>query len=201
MSSSAQVTRLLRDYCQGRREALDELLPLIYRELHRLARRQRRSQHAGHTLDTTALVHEAYLKLVKHQDPSWKNRRQFFWVAARAMRHILVDYAKQQRAAKRGGGKARVSLDQHAEDGLGERLLLSEERTEEVLALDEALERLSAFDERLSQIVELRYFAGLTIPETADALGCSPATVKRDWTTARAWLYRELSGGLPRDEP
>ncbi len=190
---SAQGTQLLNNYCNGNREALKELLPLIYNQLHKLARQQRYFQRKDHTLNTTALVHEAYLKLVKHPDPSWENRTHFLRVAARAMRQILVDYAKRQQTAKRGGGKAKFSLNQTSEFPLEERIQLSDSRSEEMLAVDEALMRLAVFDERLSQIVELRYFAGFTIPETAAALSLSPTTVKREWTTARAWLSRELS--------
>ncbi len=189
---SAQVTQLLKNYCNGNREALKELLPLIYNQLHKLARQQRYFQRKDHTLNTTALMHEAYLKLVNHPDPSWENRTHFLRVAARAMRQILVDYARRQQTAKRGG-KAQFSLNQTSEFPLEERIQLSESRSEEMLAVDEALKRLAAFDERLSQIVELRYFAGFTIAETADALSLSPTTVKREWTTARAWLSRELS--------
>jgi RNA polymerase sigma factor (TIGR02999 family) len=157
-----------------------------------MAHQQRRFRRADRTLNTTALVHEAYLKLVKHPDPSWENRGHFFRVAAKAMRQILVDYAKQKQTAKRGGGVARISLDQPDTVPWEERIQLSDERAEEMLAVNEALERLASFDERLSQIVELRYFAGFTIPETADALDLSPTTVKREWITARAWLSREL---------
>ena len=188
---SAQVTQLLEDYCNGRQEAMDQLLPLVYNQLHKMASRQRRARR-DYTLNTTALVHEAYLKLIKHPAPSWENRAHFFRVAARAMRQILADYAKAQLTAKRGGATPKLSLNQTSEFPLEERIHLSDERSEELLAVDEALKRLATFDERLNQIVELRYFAGFTIPETAEALDLSPTTVKRDWTTARAWLSREL---------
>lgn len=190
--SSEQVTQLLNDYCNGKQDAINQLLPLIYNQLHKLASQQRYFRRKDYTLNTTALVHEAYLKLINHPDPSWENRTHFFRVAAKAMRQILVDYAKRQRAAKRGGDDVKISLNQTLEFPLEERIQLSNERTEEMLAVDEALERLATFDERLSQVVELRYFAGFTIPETAEALGLSPTTVKREWTTARAWLSREL---------
>ena len=189
---SAQVTQLLEDYCSGRQEAMDQLLPLVYNQLHKMASRQRRARR-DYTLNTTALVHEAYIKLIKHPDPSWENRAHFFRVAARAMRQILVDYAKAQLTAKRGGDAPRLSLNQTSEFPMEERIHLSDERSEELLAVDEALKRLAGFDERLSQVVELRYFAGFTIPETAEALDLSPTTVKREWATARAWLSRELS--------
>ncbi|MDX1546236.1 MAG: ECF-type sigma factor [Rhodothermales bacterium] len=188
---SSQITRLLEDYCNGRQEAMDQLLPLVYNQLHRLAQQQRRGRR-GQTLNTTALVHEAYIKLVRHPDPSWENRVHFFRIVARAMRQILVDYAKAQLAEKRGGSARRLSLGPSGDVPVEERIRLSDERSEEVLAVDEALRRLEKFDERLRQVVELRYFAGFTIQETADALGISPTTVKREWVTARAWLRRDL---------
>ncbi|HMB90755.1 MAG TPA: sigma-70 family RNA polymerase sigma factor [Rhodothermales bacterium] len=187
----SQVTQLLAAYCNGRQEAFDQLLPLVYNQLHKMARQQRRSRR-DYTLNTTALVHEAYIKLVKHPDPAWENRSHFFRVAAKAMRQILVDYAKAQLAAKRGGDAPRLSLNRTGEFPLEERIQLSDERTEEMLTVDAALKRLAEFDERLSQIVELRYFAGFTIAETAEAMDLSPTTIKREWTTARAWLFREL---------
>lgn len=183
-SSPQAVTRLLNRVQEGDRQALDELLPLIYDELHALAHRQRRRRGGGETLNTTALVHEAYLKMVRSEDARWEDRTHFFRVAATAMRQILVDYALRQQAAKRGGGDRPLSLD--------EAFFLPEEKAEEVIALDEALRRLADLDERQSHIVELRYFVGFTIPETAEALGISPATVKREWTVARAWLHREI---------
>ncbi len=182
--SSQAVTRLLRRVHEGDRQALGDLLPLIYDELHALARRQRRRRGGSETLNTTALVHEAYLKLVRSEDARWQDRSHFFRVAATAMRQILVDYALRRRAAKRGGGARSLSLD--------EAFFLPEEKAEEVIALDEALARLAAFDERQSHLVELRYFVGFTIPETAEALGVSASTVKREWTVARAWLHREI---------
>lgn len=168
----------------GESGALDRLLPILYDELRALARRQRR-RSSSETINTTALVHEAYEKLAR-QDGGWSDRAHFFRVAAKAMRDVLVDYARQRKAAKRGGGQPDVPLDEGA-------ALVADERTEEVLALDEALTRLAAIDARQGEVVELRYFVGLTIPETADVLGLSPATVKREWTAARAWLYREIS--------
>ncbi len=195
--SPHHVTRLLIDYCAGRSEALDDLLPIIYGELHRLARQQRRFRRTDHTLNTTALVHEAYLKLISQEEPSWNNRTHFMRVASKAMRQILVDYARHRHTLKRGGAYRKVSHAAPGDAPLEERLLLSDERSEEVLAVDEALEHLAAFDERLAQIVELRYFAGFTIPETAEALDLSPTTVKREWATARAWLYRALGPDGP----
>jgi len=187
-----EVTQLLNDYCSGNQAAINQLLPLIYNQLHKLASQQRYFRRKDYTLNTTALVHEAYIKLINHPDPSWENRTHFFRVAAKAMRQILVDYAKRRQTAKRGGDEPKISLNQTYEFPLEERIELSDARTEEMLAVDEALGRLAAFDERLGQIVELRYFAGFTIPETAEALSLSPTTVKREWTTARAWLSREL---------
>ncbi len=180
----ADITRLLAALNAGDTGAMDRLLPLIYDELHRLAHWQRQRQHAHETLNTTALVHEAFLKLVRKDDASWQNRAHFFRIAARAMRDVLVDYARRQRAAKRGGDLP--------DSPLSDLDALPEVDTDEVLALHEALQRLEAVDPRQGQIVELRYFVGLTIPEAADVLGISAATVKRDWTAARAWLYREI---------
>ncbi len=182
-SSPQAVTQLLHRVHGGDRQALEDLLPLVYDELHALAHRQRR-RGGSPTLNTTALVHEAYLKMVRPEDARWEDRTHFFRVAATAMRQILVDYALRQRAAKRGGGARPLPLD--------EALFLPEGKAEEVIALDEALGRLAALDERQSRVVELRYFVGFTIPETAEALDLSPATVKREWTVARAWLHHEI---------
>ena len=182
--SPQAVTRLLQRVHAGDRQALSDLLPLVYDELRALAHRQRRRRGGSETLNTTALVHEAYLKMVRPEDTRWEDRTHFFRVAATAMRQILVDYARQQQAAKRGGGKRPLPLD--------EAFFLPEQKADEVVALDEALGRLAAFDERQSQVVELRYFVGFTIPETAEALDLSPATVKREWTVARAWLHHEI---------
>lgn len=189
-ASPHQVTRLLASYRDGDRQALDRLIPLVYNELQALARRQRRHRNPGYTINTTALVHEAFFKLAGVDHPDWQNRLHFFRVAAQAMRQVLVDYARSRKAAKRGGDSPHQSLEALSEWGDG--LPLTDERAEEVLALDEALTRLAAFDARQSQIVELRYFTGLTIEEAAEALALSPATVKREWAAARAWLYREM---------
>lgn len=182
-----EVTQLLLEWSGGDEEALDQLLPVVYDELRRLAHYHLRRERADHTLSTTALVHEAYLKLVDQHQVDWQNRAHFFAIAAQAMRRILLKYARRRQALKRGAGQVRLSLDKVD--------LISEARSEELIALDEALSRLEVMDERLGRIVEYRYFGGLTIDETAEVLDLSPATVKRDWRTARAWLYRELQPG------
>lgn len=186
LGSTHPVTDLLRAWASGDQAALDELLPLVYDELRRQARRYMRAQPAGHTLQTTALVHEAYLRLVGQSSVEWEGRAHFFGVAAKAMRSILVDHARARNAAKRGGWARAITLD----DAGG---VAGPQASVDVLALDEALGRLAELDSRKSQLVELRYFGGLGIDEAAAVLGVSPATVKRDWTTARAWLRRELS--------
>jgi RNA polymerase sigma factor (TIGR02999 family) len=180
-----QVTDLLVAWSEGDKEAYDRLVPLVYDELHRLAHRYMSGERAGHTLQTTALVDEAYLRLVK-QKVHWQNRSHFFAIAAEVMRRILVDYARQRRFAKRGGNAQQVELD--------EAMVMARERSTELVALDEALRRLAEFDERKSRVVELRFFGGLTVEETAKVLNVSPNTVDRDWSTARAWLYKEVNG-------
>jgi RNA polymerase sigma factor (TIGR02999 family) len=187
-SSTHVVTDLLRAWAAGDPAALDELLPLVYDELRRQARRYMRAQPPGHTLQTTALVHEAYLRLVGQSHVDWQGRAHFLGVASKAMRSILVDHARARSAAKRGGAARAVTLDEAG--GLAD---ASSQRGVDVLALDEALARLAELDARKSHLVELRYFGGLGIEEAAAVLGVSPATVKREWTTARAWLRRELS--------
>jgi RNA polymerase sigma-70 factor, ECF subfamily len=183
------VTALLEQYAGGDAAALDRLFPLVYEELRRVAHGQMHAERSGHTLDTTALVHEAYMKLVRHPpNVQWQSRVHFFAVAARAMRQILVNHAKSRSRAKRGGGAPVISLD--------EAVVMPEARAEALVALDGALNRLEAIDARQSRVVELRYFGGLTIEETAQALGVSVVTVKRDWATARAWLYREVRDSL-----
>jgi RNA polymerase sigma-70 factor (ECF subfamily) len=162
------------------------LLPIVYEELRRQAARYLRRERAGHTLQTTALIHEAYLRLVGQTNVQWQNRAQFFGIAAQLMRRILVDHARTKKRAKRGGSDIRVSL--------GDAMALSKGQDLDVVALDEALERLAEFDEQQSRIVELRFFSGLTVEETAEVLAISTATVKRDWSVARAWLHREISG-------
>lgn len=180
----SDVTRLLQDWSDGKREALDELLPLVYEELRRLAHNYLRRERREHTLQTTALVHEAYLKLIDQRSVDWKNRAQFFALSAQAMRRILLDNARKHISDKRGKGE-RISLDDAPE--------VSVEADENLIALDWALKELEAIDERQSKIIELRYFGGLTLEETAEVLKISPATVKREWTFARAWLYQKLS--------
>ncbi len=189
MPAPEEITALLIELAEGREEVWDELMANVYNELRRLAHRRLRLERPGHTLDTTALVHEAYLKLVNLDQLQWKNRAQFFAIAAQAMRRILVDYAKTAKRLKRGGGQRPVSLDEKGEAHLP---ALSEEDTDALIALDDALTRLGAVNERQRQVVELRFFSGLTIQETAEVLGVGLNTVKRDWSTARAWLNREL---------
>lgn len=181
------VTQLLADARNGDRAALDKLMPVLYQELRRLAKRQMLGQKPGHSLQTTDLIHQAYLKLVNIEGSVWKDRIHFLSVASRAMRSVLVDHARRRRYAKRGGNPLRVPLD--------DALLVSEQPAAEVLAVDEALKQLSLLDPRKSQIVEQRYFGGLTVEETADVLGVSPVTVHREWVKARAWLYEKLRHG------
>jgi RNA polymerase sigma-70 factor (ECF subfamily) len=182
--SRKDVTGLLIDWSKGDQEALNKLMPLVYDELHRLARRYLRNERPGHTLQTTALVHEAYLKLVDQTNTSWQNRVQFFSAAAQVMRHVLVDYARSRRAFKRGGDYCRLSLD--------EAVISSEEKDPDLLTLNEALNGLAALDSQQSRVVELRVFGGLTVEETAEALGVSPRTVKREWSMAKAWLHKQM---------
>ncbi|MEL6614374.1 MAG: ECF-type sigma factor [Bacteroidota bacterium] len=180
----SDVTLLLEQARSGDPAALERLVPLVYDELRLLARRQRRQRGADETLNTTALVHEAYARMAGGNG-AYADRTHFFRVAARVMRSVIVDRARAQSAQKRGGRERPLALD--------EERLVPPERTEEVLALDEALDRLSALSPRQGEVVELRYFVGLTIPETAEVLGISPATVKREWTVARAWLHNALA--------
>ena len=182
--SGPVVAELLAQARSGNRAALDELMPVVYRELRRLARRHLLRQSPGHTMQTADLVNEAYLKLANVQRMDWKDRFHFLSVASRAMRFVLVDHARKRGYAKRGGNAVKVSLD--------EALIVSEQRGAELLAIDEALSRLAVLDPRKSQIVELRYFGGLSIDEAANVLAISPVTVNREWAKARAWLYDEL---------
>jgi|SRR5688500_2266138 len=187
--SSPDVTQLLLGWSAGDRSAGEQLLSAVYAELHRQAARAMRRESADHTLQTTALVHEAYLRLIDQRRVEWRNRAHFFGVAAHLMRRILVDHARRRRAGKRGSGAATVSLDDvHSVRGAS-----SEASRLDVLVFDDALDRLAALDESQARIVELRYFGGLNIEETAEALDVSPATVKREWAIARAWLRRELA--------
>jgi RNA polymerase sigma factor (TIGR02999 family) len=182
------VTGLLLAWRAGDATALDRLFPLVYDELHRIAHRQLGREPAGHTLATTALVHEAYLKLVDQNRAQWNERSQFFAIAARAMRRILVDYARQHLAGKRGGGKERVDLDAE--------ILSLDQRADVLVAVDEALDRLREVDERASRVVECRFFGGYTEEETAGTLGINERTVRRDWVRAKAWLYDALREGM-----
>jgi RNA polymerase sigma factor (TIGR02999 family) len=183
--SQHEVTRLLLDWRGGDRAALDRLVPIVHDELRRLARHYMRGERDGHTLQTSALINEAYLRLVDHTNIDWQNRAHFFGVAAQAMRRVLVDHARSRGYQKRGAGAQKVELDEAAE--------LAEERASELVALDEALAGLERFDPRKAQVVELRYFGGLTGEETAEVLGLSPATVQREWQAAKLWLLRALS--------
>ena len=183
----SEVTRLLQAWGGGDRTALEKLLPLVHAELRRLARRYMGREHPGHTLQTTALINEVFLRLVDGKGVRWQDRAHFFAVAARLMRRTLVDYARRHRAGKRGGLAITVSLDETA--------IVSQERSAELIAIDEALTRLAARDARKSQIVELRFFGGLSVEETAEVLTISPRTVKREWSLARAWLYCVLTTG------
>jgi RNA polymerase sigma factor (TIGR02999 family) len=184
-STSHDVTQLLQSWSHGNREALADLLPLVYDELRRLAASYMRFEAPGHTLQATALVHEAYMKLIQQREVSWKSRAHFFGIAAQMIRRILVDHIRATRAQKRGSGFAALSLD--------EALGVGEKKNWEIIALDDALKTLAKVDPQQARIVELRFFAGLSIEETADIVGISPATVKRDWVSAKAWLFRELS--------
>jgi len=185
MQGDADITGLLLAWRAGDAGAFDQLFPLIYDEVRRIARRQLNREHPGHTLDSTALVHEAYFRLVDQTRVAWSDRSHFYAVAAQAMHRILVDYARRYRAAKRGGAAERLDL--------AETELAAESRAETLLALDEALDRLAAIDDRVSRVVECRFFAGLTEDETAEALGVTARTVRRDWTKAKGWLRHVLS--------
>jgi len=186
ISGSQQITHLLLAWGQGDQAALDTLMPLVYGELRKVAARHLRGQRAGHTLQTTALVNEAYLRLIDASQVKWQDRAHFFAVAAHFMRRILVDFARSRNYQKRGGGAQQVSL--------AEALAIEPERGADLLALDEALTRLQALNERQAQVVELRYFGGLSEEESAEALKVSVRTVRRDWNFARVWLHRELTG-------
>jgi len=182
--SSEDITRLLQEWSDGDQTALTKLMPLVYDELRRLAHRYMAQERSDHTLQTTALVHEAYLRLVGQKDVQWQNRAHFFAVSAQLMRRILVDHARTQHAAKRGGGGLKLSLDEAAN--------VPYEPAAELIALDEALTKLADIDRRKSRIVELRFFGGLTLDEVAEMLSVSSPTVMRQWRVARAWLYREM---------
>jgi RNA polymerase sigma-70 factor, ECF subfamily len=182
--SPQEITRWLVAWNHGDQAALEKLMPLVYSELHRIARRYMERENPGHTLQTTAVIHEAYLRLADQPQANWQNRAHFFGVAARVMRHILVDYARARNRMKQGGDVHRVSLEEAA--------VVSLEPTAELVALDDALTALAETDARKSQVVELKYFGGLSIEEVAEVLKVSPGTVMRDWSLAKAWLYRAL---------
>ena len=185
--SPQEVTQLLQAWSGGEQGALDRLAPVVYRELHRLAQRYMAQERPGQTIQATALVNEAYLRLVDYSNLRWQDRAQFFGLAAQLMRRILIDHARSHHYAKRGGGARKVPLD--------EVVVLTEERAADIVALDDALTSLAAFDPRKSQVVELRFFGGLNIEETAEVLNLSSMTVRREWRWAKAYLHREISKG------
>ena len=185
--ANGAVTSLLQAHREGDPDALDKLMPLVYEELYRMAHHRMRRERRGHTLCTTALVHEAYLEMVELEEVAWADRQHLFALASRVMRNVLVDYAVKRNAQKRGGGRQRVPLRESDAEGTVD--------VEDVLAVHQALEQLAALEKRATRVVECRFFGGLTIEETADALDISPATVGRDWRLARAWLNRALTNG------
>jgi RNA polymerase sigma-70 factor, ECF subfamily len=185
--STEEVNQLLLELSSGDKAALDRLMPVVYQELRRLAHHYMRQERAGHTLQTTALVNEAYLRLVDYRKMRWENRAHFLAVAAQAMRRILVEHARSRQASKRGGAAVKVSL--------AETTAASTEAAVDILALDEALKGLAALDPRKSQLIELRFFGGLSIEGTAEVMGISPTTVQREWRVARSWLYRAITDG------
>ena len=182
-----EISQLLRSWSDGNSDAFEELLPLVYDELHRQAHRYLRRERKGHTLQTTALIHEAYLNLIKQSGINFQNREHFFAISANLMRRILVNYANARHRQKRGGQNEDLELN----DSI---LIATKSKDLDLLALDEALTRLAKMDEQQARIVELRYFGGLTIEETSEVMGIAPATIKRDWNLTKAWLYRELGG-------
>lgn len=183
-ASTHEVTVLLRAWSQGDQTSLEKLTPLVYEELRRLAQKYMKSERADHTLQATALVHEAYLRLIDNSQQQWQNRAHFFAVAARLMRHILVDFARARRSVKRGGGVQRITLD--------EALFAAPDQETDLVALDDALNNLAAVDGRKSRVVELRFFGGLSVQETAEVLKVSEDTIMRDWRLAKLWLLREI---------
>ena len=185
--SPSNVTQMLHDWSNGDREVLDKLIPIVYAELRRQAARYLRRERPGHTLQTTALIHEAYLRLIDQKDVRWQNRAHFYAISAQLMRRILIDHARSRQAAKRGGSNIKLPLE--------ETMIASEGREVDLVALDEALERLASIDPQQSRVVELKFFSGLSVEETAEVLGVSQRTVKRDWNVAKAWLRREISEG------
>jgi RNA polymerase sigma factor (TIGR02999 family) len=185
LSNLENVTGLLVDWSNGDQTAYERLVPLVYAELHRLAHHYMNRERGDHTLQTTALVNEAYVRLVDQKKTHWQNRAQFFGICAEMMRRILVDYARQQQYQKRGGGAQRVTLDETAQ--------VAEGKTTDLVALDEALKSLAQFDPRKARVVELRFFGGLSVEETAEVMGIHPNTVIRDWSVARSWLYKAVT--------
>jgi RNA polymerase sigma factor (TIGR02999 family) len=190
--SVPDVTQLLVNWSKGDQSALDELMPLVYGELRRLAGAYLRRERSNHTLQSTALVHEAFMRLVNQHDVQWRNRAHFYAIAAQMIRRILVDYARSQHAEKRGSGAIKLELD--------EAMAVAQTGTDiDLLGLNDALDALAELDERQSRIVELRFFAGLSIEETAEVMHLSPASIKREWQTARAWLFRKMTRTSPYD--
>ena len=187
-SPDPQLTRLLEEWQRGDAAAAEQLVPLVYAELRRIAASKLRSERGGHTLQPTALVHEAWIRLMKQHGSAWQNRDQFFAIAAQAMRRILVDHARKRHAAKRGEGEVPLDVDEVA------RVLTMTLPDDRLMALDDALEELGKLDARQVRIIELRFFAGLSVEETASVLEISPTTVKREWATGRAWLFRAING-------
>jgi RNA polymerase sigma factor (TIGR02999 family) len=187
MNTSTDITRLLVDWGNGNREALEKLIPLVEKELHRMAHQQMRRARPGNTLQTTALVNETYIRLVDQNRVQWQNRAHFFGIAASLMRRILLNYIRDKKRLKRGGGDIQVSLS--------EAMAVSDEKAVEIVVLEEALTRLAEIDARKAQVVELRYFGGLNVEETAEVLKVSKITVARDWNMAKAWLAREMDNG------
>jgi RNA polymerase sigma-70 factor, ECF subfamily len=185
-ADTRQITQMLKQWSEGNQNVLDTLMPLVYEELRRQASRYLRRERPDHTLQTTALIHEAYLKLIDQRRVDWQNRSHFFAIASQAMRRILVDHARERHREKRGGAAENLPIEEAA-------YVASDEKGVDLVALDEALTRLAEFDERQARVVELRYFSGLSIDETADVLGVSNVTVRRDWNMAKAWLHQQIS--------
>ena len=190
MSASQEITQLLQSWSEGDEQALEKLTPVLYKELHRMAHRYMRQERPGHTLQTTALINEAYLRLIGWKNVRWQNRAQFFGVSAQLMRKILVDFARSRNYAKRGAGARVISLEEEQGVAPG--------RAHEILALDDALQQLASFDLRKSQIVELRFFGGLSLEETAEVLKVSARTIQREWELAKVWLAREMNAETAR---
>ncbi len=187
MASPSEITGLLISWCDGDQSALERLTPLVEKELHQLAHYYMRRENPGHTLQTTALVNEAFLRLIDQKNVRWQNRAHFFGIAAQLMRRVLLNYARDQKRVKRGGGAVQLSLSEVD--------AIPAEQSVELIALDDALNKLASIDERKSRVVELRYFGGLSVEETAEVLNVSTITVARDWNMAKAWLAREISNG------